>query len=154
VTLLLLLAGAGFVLLLTETFLPGGVLGTLGALALLAAVILGYVEFGPLTGTGILAAISVVTLIGFGVWMAAFPRTAVGRKLTLSGTLPAGSKLPDTSALVGAEGVALTPLRPSGTARIGDRRVDVVAEGTFVACGEAIVVSVAEGARVVVRKKG
>ncbi len=86
--------------------------------------------------------------------MAAFPRTAVGRKLTLAGALPAGSKLPDTSGLVGAEGVAAHSVAPGrhGANRRparGRRR-----EGTFVASGEAVIVSVAEGARVVVRKKG
>lgn len=153
-TVVLLLAAAGFVLLLTEMFLPGGVLGALGGLALLGAIILGYVEFGPVVGTVIFGAVSVIVLIGFCVWMAAFPRTAVGRRLTLGRTLSAGSKLPDTGALVGAEGIAITPLRPAGTARIGDRRVDVVAEGAFVATGEPIVVLLAAGARVVVRKKG
>jgi membrane-bound serine protease (ClpP class) len=154
VTAVLLLAAAGFVLLLTEMFLPGGVLGALGGLALLGAVILGYVEFGSVIGTAIFGAISVVVLIGFCVWMAVFPSTTVGRRLTLGRTLPAGPKLPDASALVGAEGIAITPLRPAGTARIGERRVDVVAEGAFVASGESIVVLLAEGARVVVRKKG
>jgi membrane-bound serine protease (ClpP class) len=62
--------------------------------------------------------------------------------------------LPDSTGLVGAEGVAITPLRPAGTARIGDRRVDVVAEGALIASGEPVVVTLAEGARVVVRKKG
>lgn len=153
-TAVLLLAAAGFVLLLTEMLLPGGVLGALGGLALLGAIILGYVEFGPMVGTVIFGAISVVVLVGFCVWMAAFPRTAVGRRLTLGNTPPTGSKLPDMGALVGAEGIAITPLRPAGTVRIGDRRVDVVTEGPFVASGESIVVLIAEGARVVVRKKG
>jgi membrane-bound serine protease (ClpP class) len=78
----------------------------------------------------------------------------MGRKITLGRALSSGSKLPDASALVGADGIAITPLRPAGTARIGDRRVDVVAEGAFIASGEAVVVTVAEGARIVVRKKG
>jgi membrane-bound serine protease (ClpP class) len=135
-------------------FLPGGVLGALGGMALLGAVILGYVEFGPIVGTVMCGAIASVVLIGFCAWMAAFPRTAVGRKLTLGSALSSGSKLPDATALVDLEGIAITPLRPAGTARIGDRRVDVVAEGAFIASGEAIVVTVAEGARIVVRKKG
>ena len=37
--------------------------------------------------------------------------------------------------LVGQDGVAVTDLRPSGTAQIGDERVDVVTEGEYVAQG-------------------
>ena len=54
---------------------------------------------------------------------------------------------------VGDTGIALTPLRPAGTARIGERRVDVVAEGEFVERDAGIIVIACEGARIVVRKK-
>jgi membrane-bound ClpP family serine protease len=152
-TTILLLAGVGFGLLLTEMILPGGVLGVLGGLALLTAAGLGYVEFGPMGGTLLLCGLGAVTLVGFCIWMAVFPRTAVGRRLTLGRTLPTGDTLPASSPLVGREGVALTPLRPAGTARIDDRRVDVVAENEWIEAGADVVVIAAEGARVVVRRK-
>lgn len=55
-----------------------------------------------------------------------------------------------TSDLVGARGVALTALRPAGTAGIGDRRLDVVTRGAFVDAGRAVRVVEAHGSRVVV----
>ena len=39
--------------------------------------------------------------------------------------------------LVGQDGVAVTDLRPAGTAQIGAERVDVVTEGEYVAAGRA-----------------
>lgn len=56
--------------------------------------------------------------------------------------------------LVGASGVAVTPLHPSGTAEIGGAQVDVVAEGDFIDEGDAIVVVVDEGYRRVVQRAG
>jgi len=47
----------------------------------------------------------------------------------------------------------LTPLRPSGSARIGGRRVDVTAIGEFLSQGEEVVVVAADGLRVAVRRK-
>lgn len=48
--------------------------------------------------------------------------------------------------LLGKEGVALTTLRLSGTVKIGDRRVDVVSDGSFIDPGSRIkVVSVQAG---------
>jgi membrane-bound ClpP family serine protease len=51
----------------------------------------------------------------------------------------------------GLEGVALTPLRPSGSADIAGDRLDVVTEGGFIPQGSRIVVSKVEGLRVVVK---
>lgn len=150
---ILLLAAAGFVLLLTEMFLPGGVLGALGALALLAAVIIGYLQFGAFTGTALLASIAVITLVGFCVWMAIFPRTAVGRRLTLGRTLTSGDTMPGSANLVGMEGLSLTPLHPAGKALLADRRIDVVADADFIETNQPVVVVAGEGSRVVVRKK-
>ncbi len=54
--------------------------------------------------------------------------------------------------LLGKEGVALTSLRISGTARIGDRRVDVVSDGQYIDKGTRIkVISTAAGQVVVTR---
>lgn len=53
---------------------------------------------------------------------------------------------------VGDKGVALTNLRPAGTARIGHKRIDVVTRGDFIEKGEGVEVSKVEGSRVVVRK--
>ena len=52
----------------------------------------------------------------------------------------------DRAELMGQEGVALTSLRLSGTARIGDRRVDVISDGDFIDKGSRIkVVNVHSG---------
>jgi len=52
--------------------------------------------------------------------------------------------------LVGAKGVALTPLRPSGTARINEKRVDVTTEGDFIESGEPIHVTQIKGSHIIV----
>ena len=52
--------------------------------------------------------------------------------------------------LLGQHGRALTPLRPSGSALIGESKVDVVTEGKFVEPNTPIVVIQIDGARVVV----
>ncbi len=51
---------------------------------------------------------------------------------------------------VGQEGVALTLLRPSGTARFGGAPVDVVTEGDLIEPGTPVVVIALDGVRVVV----
>src|SRR5699024_12037852 len=54
--------------------------------------------------------------------------------------------------LIGREGKAVTPLRPSGTAVLADKRLDVVTEGNYVSAGQAVKVITVEGSRIVVRE--
>jgi membrane-bound ClpP family serine protease len=58
----------------------------------------------------------------------------------------------ELAGLLGAIGVAATPLRPAGKAQFGDDFVDVVAEGSFVPPGTRVRVIEIEGNRVVVKE--
>jgi membrane-bound ClpP family serine protease len=59
---------------------------------------------------------------------------------------------PEVAALLGAIGVAVTPLRPAGKAKIGDEFLDVVSEGSFVNDGSRVQVVEIEGPRIVVKE--
>jgi membrane-bound serine protease (ClpP class) len=52
---------------------------------------------------------------------------------------------------LGLTGIALTPLRPAGTAELAGDRVDVVTEGGFIPQGSGVKVILVEGTRVVVK---
>jgi membrane-bound ClpP family serine protease len=64
----------------------------------------------------------------------------------------ADSVHPDMAALLGAIGVAATPLRPAGKVQFGDDFVDVVAEGSYVLPGTRVQVVEIEGNRIVVKE--
>jgi membrane-bound serine protease (ClpP class) len=59
---------------------------------------------------------------------------------------------PEMTALLGAIGVAATPLRPAGKVQFGDDFVDVVAEGSYVPPGTRVQVVEIEGNRIVVKE--
>lgn len=144
----LLLVGA--ILLLAETVLPGMVAGVLGALCLIAGVVVGYQEFGAAIGSWILLGTLVGLLIGFLLWVKYFPTSRFGRLYASAGVVgDIGTERPE---LVGQSGVTHTALRPAGVAIIGGQRVDVVTEGAMIERGETVRVIAVEGMRVVVRK--
>lgn len=64
----------------------------------------------------------------------------------------AASRGPAHAALLGAIGVAATPLRPAGKAQFGDDFLDVIAEGDFVKPGCRVQVIELEGNRIVVKE--
>ncbi|HEY5705507.1 MAG TPA: NfeD family protein [Terrimicrobiaceae bacterium] len=144
----------GFLMLAAEVFVPGMVLGLLGGLCLSGAVVVAFVYYDAVTGSLVFGGVCVLTIGGFFAWMAAFPHTAIGRKIMLqkSHTKGVGERA-SSAEVLGAQGRSLTPLRPAGTAFIGGRKVDVVAESDYIARDEPIVVVREEGLRIVVRKK-
>lgn len=149
-TLIITLLILGAVLLFLETLLPGMVAGILGFLCLLAAVILGYRDFGYQTGSLILVGVLLGLMIGTWCWLKFFPESRVARKFISRGSV--GELGVDKPELLNRAGVTLTRLRPSGVATIDGQRVDVVTEGGLIERGAAIKVVAVEGSRVVVRE--
>jgi membrane-bound serine protease (ClpP class) len=97
-------------------------------------------------------------LVGFGAAVIAtiavaryLPSIPLFRDLALAPPAPAPSAAGVSGPIVGAPGVAETQLRPAGRARIDGRSLDVVADGVFVAAGDAVRVVAVRGNVVVVR---
>ncbi len=151
VTLLIILLAAGSLLIGAEIFIPGAVAGTLGALALVGAVI---VAFGISTTCGYYVGLGVVVLAGITVvlWIKLFPRSSIGKAMTLSEDGKMFKAADSHLALLGKVGVAHTDLRPAGFAMIDGQRVDVICEGGLVSQGQAVKVARIDGNRIVVRK--
>ena len=148
-TVVIILLVVGVVLLLLETILPGLVAGVLGVCCLVAGIALSYGEFDARTANLILVIVLLVMIGGLAVWMKFFPESRLGRVMVSRRVV--GNLDAEKPELLHQSGVAYTPLRPSGTALINGKRIDVVTEGPFVERGAPIRVVAVEGARVVVR---
>lgn len=132
----------GFLLVLAEIFLPGGIAGVAGGVALVAAMALGLAIFPA--PWGLLSAIAIVLFGGIFLllWVQFFPKSRAGRRIALNadGSSFKSSALPSAD-LLGAHGETATALRPAGIAVIGNRRFDVLADGgDWIPAGARIVV--------------
>jgi membrane-bound serine protease (ClpP class) len=56
----------------------------------------------------------------------------------------------ESNSLIGLEGRALSPLRPAGTAEFGDRKLDVITRGDYLAGGTPIRIVESHGSRIIV----
>jgi len=156
-----LLLGVGLALIAAEVLvIPGfGVAGIAGGIAVVLGLSLSMLGRFPTKADymGTIVAISLSILIVALVAFAAVRHLPHSR--SMSGILLKDStsketgylSAPERADLEGMEGVAATDLRPSGTAVIGDERVDVVTEGPWIEEGTRVVVMHAEGYRFVVR---
>jgi len=145
----------GVVLLLVEAVFPNfGIIGLAGVTAIVASVVLSASTAGE--GLRMLAVAVLFSVLILLIALRFLKRTGLWSQLVLqfSETREQGYVGPaDMTYLLGQEGVALTPLRPSGTAVINGERADVVSEGGFIAQEAAVIVTAVEGTRVVVREK-
>ncbi|MYA56912.1 hypothetical protein F4X88_11485 [Candidatus Poribacteria bacterium] len=153
---LLFLIGLG--LIAVEVFvIPGfGVAGILGITLMLGSVFFVFDKAYEFRTAVMWLSVSVI-LSGGLVILAAFllPETQLFRRLALSTVMDTqmgyhSSSSEDFQAYLGQSGTALTPLRPSGTARIANNRVDVVTVGDFIAQDSTVKVVNVEGPKVFV----
>ena len=145
---------AGVLMIIVEILLPTvGLLAGLGVAAMLYSIVLALGgDIGALAALGIALVISVVL---FMLIVSRLPSSKLWNKIVLkksARTEEGYVSAAEQSELVGKTGEVLTELRPSGTARIDGRPVDVISEGAYIQKGKQIVVLSVNGSRVVVRE--
>ena len=150
-TLAITLLVVGLALLFFEILLPGLILGTCAFLTLAASVFVAYTETEEILYGHLFLGVTVVSLTSAIIWfIKCFPSTKMGRQLVSTSTV--GELGIDFTDLISQTGTAYTDLRPSGKATIGDQRLNVVTEGSFIEKDNSVKVIAVEGNRVVVRK--
>ena len=136
----------GIGLLVSELFVPGIIMGSLGALAVVGSIVAMFVGHGPMYG-GLLSLMS-LAIGGVIAWVAA--KRVTHRHVQNASEGYVGTD--DRTALIGQTGVTATTLRPGGFATIGGQRIDVVTNGEMIDVGTPVEVVEVEGNRVQVRK--
>lgn len=143
----------GLILLAAEIFVPGfGIAGGTGlALLILGIILTARTPFEAMI-------MVVILLILIAIVLAIIIRSAKKGKLSKKLVLWSASRsedgykaTEDRQELVGREGIALTILRPAGTAEFDGERLDVVSEGAFIQPNMKVRVIRVEGRRIVVR---
>ena len=151
---IILLFVAGIVFIFIEIFVPGGIFGLGGCLAICGSIFLCFRDYPSMAFYALLlelvsAGIAIILALKF------LPKTKFGKYVILSGKeskkegFVSYDRLKD---IEGKQGVALTLLRPAGKAEINGRKFDVVTEGDYVKKNEKVKVVMISGKKIVVRK--
>jgi len=173
----ILLVLLGFGLIAVELFaLPGiGVAGIAGVICLFVGIVGTFIGGGGGGGgvwqdqlvTGLATTLAAVFAAGVAIWIVArqlgtirgFDRLVLGASLAKAGGPPIGRIAPtadrdlgstDGIPTEGSEGVALSPLRPSGRAEFDGRTFDVRSVGDFVESGARVRLLGIEGSSLLV----
>lgn len=139
-TTVILLLALGIVLLVLEVIVPGGVLGVLGGLAMLAGCALAFYDFGLKGGS--IATLAALVSLGLAVYVefAVLPKTGVGKRLFLQRSVDGSSQpLPANATLaMGQEVETLTVLAPSGYVLFGGHRCEARSQSGLIPKGAKV----------------
>ena len=150
----LLLFIGGLALIGLEMFVPGGIVGTVGIITVVYAII--YVN----KSTYYIAFILVVSLI-LAVILYYVNRNIFHKKLMFLDRLVLNDSISTEDGyvasesrveLVGKKLKAYTDLRPAGVAILDNEKLDVVTDGDFIEKGNEVEIVRVEGMRIVVKK--
>lgn len=137
---ILLLFAVGIVLIVLEVVVPGGVLGVLGALAMLGGCALAFHDYGA-SGGG-LATLAALGVLGLSLYVefALLPKTRFGQKLFLQQAVDAQSQpLPaDPASVVGKTAEAATTMAPSGYVLLDGKRYEASSQSGLIAKGATV----------------
>lgn len=147
------LLGAGVILIALEIVVPGGILGAVGFVSLIAGFFFflggGWDAFCIVGGTVAVLAVICALLFWFLPSSSSWnPFVLRDKQKNSEGYTGAG----DYSAYLGKRGKVIAPLRPAGTAVIDGERVDVVSFGDYIDKDSEIEVIKIEGSKLLVKK--
>jgi membrane-bound ClpP family serine protease len=156
-TTVITLLVVGLLLLGFEVIVPGAILGIAAMIALLAGVVVAWVEHGS---AGALFAFA-VTLFGGGALLyfefRVLPRTRIGRRMFLEKAIDGASQPPIAGReadVVGREAVAVTALGPTGIVQVDGRRYEARCDSGFAEAGARLRVARVETFQLVVIASG
>ena len=153
----LILMGVSLVLLFLELFVPsGGLISILAAVCAIGSVVAFYkydTTWGMVATGAYVVLGPIIGIFGFRWWI----NSPLGRGMILGGNEPGASDLDDDSPmsdaharqerlaqlrqLIGAQGIAVSPLRPVGIVKINGQRIDALAESGVIDAGQSVTVT-------------
>ncbi|RFB17562.1 nodulation protein NfeD [Bacillus sp. HNG] len=144
----------GIVLILLEFVLPGGIIGLIGLGAILTSFFLAgssmmVISISLLVALVATIIVSIILVKIFGKKLHVFKKIILFDSTNSESGYVSNKNRDD---LIGKQGIALTTLRPSGTAIINDERLDVVTQGNYIERNTRVEVIKTEGSRIVVRE--
>ena len=153
----ILLLAVGLLVMVLEVFVPsGGILGFVSVVAIIAAIVMAFVEQGPAVGmlflTAAVVAVPGVLIMAFR-W---FPRTPLGRRVLppppdASEVLPESPLRKRARGMVGRSGRVVREMLPWGSVEIDGITIEAVSETGPIALGTIVEAVDVQGMGVVVR---
>ena len=151
-TLIILLFALGILLIGVEVIVPGGILGSIGAVMLFVGCWLAFREDG--NGGGFVALAVAILLAALTIYLEfrILPKTKIGKRAFLSSEITGVSAAfgEEARELVGKSAEALTMLSPTGYIRIDGKRYEAFCQSGQIPAGTPLQVIGSDNFRLIV----
>jgi membrane-bound ClpP family serine protease len=152
-SIILLLALTGIILIFLEFFLPGAVLAVIGTLALLISLGLCFAHYSVLWGLAYLVLLSVVLFLTcrFALW---YLKKSQGKSHFYHGEDQEGYTASSfDQSLIGKEGIVSTELKPAGHILVEGKRYQALSESGFISKGITVLILGGKGSHLIVKER-
>lgn len=152
-TTALILLGIGLLAILLEFFLPGGILGTVGALFVVGSIIVFAMNSDSLIltfGYIIATVVSFGLLVKFALWR--IRHGAPGKSIYSDDDQEGFVASTWDRTLVGKDGVVSSDLKPGGHITIDGRQHSAISQSGYIPLGEGVTVIGGEGETLIVKQ--
>lgn len=149
----------GIALLVVEAFMPGfGLPGVSGIVLEVVAVVITYMNHGPVAALCATIVILCIIAIGISVSLHSAAKGKLSRSKIILHDVESNEagyrSTEDLEIFLGREGSTTTVLRPIGMADFDGVRLNVVSEGEYIPAGQKVRIVRVEGSRILVRTVG
>ncbi|MCQ2457237.1 MAG: hypothetical protein MJ142_00730 [Clostridia bacterium] len=129
----------GVAMLVMEAFMPGfGVPGTIGILLEIAAIAVAWYSHGAVAALIVTLAALVLIAIAISVSLRSATKGKLNKHFVLNDVENADEEDSDISVFMGREGIAVSALRPAGTAEFDGVRMEVTCLDGLAAKGQKV----------------
>lgn len=143
----------GLVLFSFELIVPGGILGALGGMAILASSVIALIEYGPAVGFLVFFLGLSVGLLCLVLELKVLPKTRVGQRFFLKESIQGTSqKAIADREIIGKECEALTDLAPTGVVLCEGKQYEAFSQSGFLERGRQVKVVDVDNFRLKVTK--
>jgi membrane-bound ClpP family serine protease len=153
--ILSLLFAIGILLILAEVIVPGGILGSIGALMMFSGCVIAFMDYGSLGG--LVAVLAALVLGGLAIYLEfkLLPKTKWGKRAFLNAEIGGVSAALGKEALdlVGKSAEAVTLLSPSGYILVDGRRYEAFCQSGQAPAGSPLEIIGADNFRLIVTQR-
>ncbi len=152
-TVIVLLFIGGVVLIGSEVFLLGGIIGAIGGAMMVGGISISYTNYGALgafISTVIAIALVVVALF---FEFKVLPKTAIGKRLFMSASIQSATKYSNAEDdVIGKTCHTITALAPTGFVLLDGKKLEAASKSGFIEKNEEVRITAKDNFRIIVSK--
>ena len=144
---------AALILVFFEVLLPGGVLGVLSALCLLAASWISYDTYGLLAGAAVFFGTILLMVVLVFVEFKLLGKTSFGQQFFLKSSIEGHTRAAVAEdSVIGMQGMTLTRLNPSGKIAVGGKNYEAYSQDGYIERDQVIAVVAQDNFKLIIKK--